>query len=104
MNAIRTLERHARACHARGIGWNDFWEQHGAEVCQAEPHNRQRFGRLVRRLLSLVTSGDCDGQTPIPTGLLWGDAEPWELDDAQEARGYPPGRLGPPSVPSPGEG
>jgi hypothetical protein len=86
MNAIRTLERHAVRSHRRGIGWSQFWTEHGAEVCRAEPHDRRKFGRLVRRLLSLLISGNCDGQQPIPVGMLWG--EPWEADGAvQEVRG-----------------
>lgn len=78
MTTTRTLERHAIDCHRRGDTWATFWTQHGAAVCQAEPHDRAKFGRLVRRLLSLLTSGNCDGQRPIATGMLWGQAEPWE--------------------------
>jgi hypothetical protein len=80
---VRTLESAALRAHRRGIGWTDFWQEHGAAVCQAEPHNRQRFQRLVRRLLALVSSGDLDGQQPIPQGVLWGMAEPWEVDNME---------------------
>ena len=40
MNSKQQLERSALDCHRRGIGWNDFWRQHGAAVAQAEPFNR----------------------------------------------------------------
>ena len=58
---VQALERAAIDAHARGIGWSDFWEQHGVEVCAAEPQDRQRFARLVRRLLALLTSGNDNG-------------------------------------------
>jgi hypothetical protein len=75
MNAIRPLERAAVDCHRAGTGWTNFWAEHGAAVCQAEPHNRQRFGRLVRRLLALVVAGDVDGMEP-PGAVM-----PWDVDD-----------------------
>jgi hypothetical protein len=77
VNAIRTLERRAVDAHRAGDTWTQFWDRHGGEVCRAEPHHRQRFQRLVRRLLALVASGDCDGQEPI-------DAEPWRTDDTDK--------------------
>jgi len=81
MTTIRHLERAALAAHRAGQRWNDFWAEHGAAVCRTEPQSRQRFGRLVRRLLALVTTGR-DEQRRLPTGLLWGEAAPW-LDDDQ---------------------
>jgi hypothetical protein len=67
--AERTLERAALAAHQAGQTWADFWTEHGAAVCRAEPHSPQRFQRLVRRLLGLVVSGDTSGQ-PVSVGLL----------------------------------
>jgi hypothetical protein len=64
MNAIRSIERAALDAHRAGDTWTMFWEQHGAEVCAAEPQDRQRFARLVRRLLSLVTSGNSSSMEP----------------------------------------
>ena len=78
MNTIKQLERSAIRAHARGVGWNDFWQEHGAKVCRAEPHDRQRFGRLVRRLLALLTSGNLDGMEPA------GDAMPWEVNNERD--------------------
>jgi hypothetical protein len=79
--AEQALERHAIAAHARGERWATFWQAHGEQVRQCEPYNRQRYHRLVRRLLALLTSGDTDGQQPVAVGLLWG--EQWDEDDAQ---------------------
>jgi hypothetical protein len=73
----KQLERRAVAAHRAGDTWNQFWERHGAEVCAAEPHNHQRFGRLVRCLLPLVASGDTDGMTAVgDDGTI-----AWEIDD-----------------------
>jgi hypothetical protein len=77
MNQVKELERLAIDAHHRGETWAAFWNQHGNEVKAAEPYNRQRLRRLVNRLLSLVVSGDLDGQEP-PSIL-----EPWELDDSE---------------------
>jgi hypothetical protein len=73
--SIKHLDRLALDAHRRGIGWNDFWQEHGAAVCAAEPHSRERFQRLVRRLLSLLTSGDTANVEPLDAA--------WEHDDAQ---------------------
>jgi hypothetical protein len=70
--AERHLERAALDCHRRGDTWTDFWAEHGTTICNAEPHSRQRFQRLIRRLLGLVVSGDTNGQ-PVSVGLLWGN-------------------------------
>lgn len=77
--AERHLERAAIAAHHAGHTWDDFWEVHGADVCRAEPYSRQRFQRLIRRLLGLVVSGDTNGQ-PVSVGLLWGNT-PLQADD-----------------------
>jgi hypothetical protein len=61
---VRKLETAAVAAYAAGDAWTTFWEHHGAAVCRAEPHDRHRFARLVRRLLALVTSGDSIGMEP----------------------------------------
>lgn len=74
MNASRHLERLALACHRRGDTWSQFWEAHGAEVCRAEPHNRARFQRLIRKLLALVVSGDDCGMDGL---------DALDADDAQ---------------------
>ncbi len=74
---VNRLERAALAAHAAGHTWTTFWGQHGAAICAAEPRDRQRFARLVRRLLSLVASGDTDGQQAVGDD----DAMPGELDD-----------------------
>jgi hypothetical protein len=70
---VKHLERAALVAHQAGLPWSDFWQEHGAAVCRAEPHNRQRFQRLVRMLLHLVASGDPSGMEPA--------GEPWLLDD-----------------------
>lgn len=75
MNAIKKLEQAALDAHKAGLGWKDFWQQHGKEVIKAEPFNRVKSRRLVNRLLALVTSGDTCGMSTIsPTQ--------WESDDA----------------------
>jgi len=75
------LEQAALAAHRSGQRWADFWPTVAFDVRRAEPINVQRYHRLVRRLLALVTAGDVDGLTAI------GDAEPtpWEVDDAEPA-------------------
>jgi hypothetical protein len=70
------LERAAIDAHERDLSWADFWGANGAAVRAAEPWDRERFRRLVNRLLHLVASGDGSGAEPA------GDAEPWEPDDA----------------------
>ena len=77
MNAVRTLERAALACHRVGSTWDSFWREHGERVKQAEPYDRGRYRRLVNRLLSLVVSGDTAGQTAVGDN----DAMPWEAAD-----------------------
>ena len=57
----RDLERTAVDAHRRGLAWSEFWDQHGAAVCAAEPWDRRRFHKLVRRLVSLVAAGNMDG-------------------------------------------
>jgi hypothetical protein len=64
MTTPQHLERLALAAHQAGATWDTFWEKHGAEVCRAEPHDRQRFARLVRRLVDLVGAGDAAGADP----------------------------------------
>jgi hypothetical protein len=72
MKQIKQLERAALDAHRRGDTWASFWQEHATTICNAEPHSRQRFQRLVRRLLGLVTSGDTAGQHPVSASLLWG--------------------------------
>jgi len=69
--AERQLEAAALDGHRRGLSWGDFWTDHGAEVCAAEPHDRRKFNRLVCHLLALLVSGNTDGAEP---------GEPWILD------------------------
>ena len=70
------LERAALSAHAAGLSWATFWQEHGAAVCRAEPHDKRRFARLVRKLLALVSAGDTDGMDPVGDSL-----PPWEIDD-----------------------
>ena len=77
--AERALERAAVDCHRRGIGWTDFWQRHGIAVREVESYNRQRYHRLVRRLLHLLTSGEASGEHPVGHEMLWGMA--WDEDD-----------------------
>jgi hypothetical protein len=74
MNAIKAQ---ALEAHHRGETWAAFWQQHADTIRKAEPWNRQRFKRLVDRLLHLLTTGEPSGQEPPAI------AEPWERDDAQ---------------------
>jgi hypothetical protein len=73
---MRDLEAAALAAHYRGMTWATFWQQHGADVAAAEPHDRQRYHRLRQRLLRLLVAGDLDGQQAV------GDTMPWEARDA----------------------
>lgn len=75
MNTER-LECHAVDAHRLNWTWDRFWQAHGDATRGAEPWNRQRYRRLVNRLLSLVVSGDTGGMEPAGNGL-----EPWEADD-----------------------
>jgi len=77
MNANRMLELLALDCHRVGSTWAEFWQEHGERVRQTEPYDRGRYRRLVNRLLSLVVSGDTDGQQPVGDD----DATPGELAD-----------------------
>ena len=81
MNQIANLERSAPAAHRRGERWKTFWQAHAQAIRQAEPWNRQRFRRLVDRLLALVTSGDTAGMTAVGDDDL-----PWERDDVAQAQ------------------
>jgi hypothetical protein len=72
---LTPLEQQALAAHEQGTGWNDFWQEHGNEVREAEPFCRERFRRLVQRLAHLVATGDGSGRFGV------GDC-PWEADDA----------------------
>ena len=74
---VKHLERAALAAFRRGIGWAGFWEQHADEVRAAKPYSRERFRRLVNRLLSLVTSGDTAGMVDVANV----DVLPWAQDD-----------------------
>ena len=91
MNQTRTLERAAQDAHRRGATWGAFWDQHGAEVCAAEPHDRRKFQCLIRRLLALLVSGNEDGAEPA--------GSPWLLDSQLSGTGEsrrqesPEGRL-----------
>jgi len=52
MSTTGHLERLALGAHQAGATWTMSWERHGAEVCRAEPRDRQRLTRLVRRLVA----------------------------------------------------
>jgi hypothetical protein len=49
-------------------------------VTAAEPHCRERFRKLVNRLLHILLCGDLDGQHPAGDGL-----QPWDRDDTKPA-------------------
>lgn len=87
MNGIQTLERAASAAFDAGIGWNDFWDKHAAAIKAVYPYNRERFRRLVNRLLSLVASGDTDGMMPLDVD----DTCPWVADDSESVQPAPVG-------------
>jgi hypothetical protein len=74
---VRTLERNAIQAHHRDESWSMFWANHGDAIRRAEPWNRSRFNALMRRLLSLVVSGDSDGLEPVGDD----DGLPWEVGD-----------------------
>ena len=69
------LESAAVVAHARGDTWATFWRRYGPLVIALEPHDRERFHSLVRRLPALVTAGDTHGMLPA------GDPAPWEAND-----------------------
>jgi len=72
----RTLERAAINAHRQGTTWRAFWREHVEDIRRAEPYDSQKYHRLVKRLLALVTSGDTDGMHPVGT-------PPWELVPGQ---------------------
>jgi hypothetical protein len=76
--SMQALERLAIDAHKQGIGWEQFWTEHGAQARALEPWSRQRFKRLVDRLLALLTSGDLAGMTAVGD-----DDPPWERDNDQ---------------------
>ena len=69
----RHLERLALDAHQLNWTWDQFWQAHADAILQAAPWNRGRYHRLVNRLLSLVVSGDTDGQQPVGD-----DVTPWD--------------------------
>ncbi|MGA2063171.1 MAG: hypothetical protein ABSG67_22085 [Thermoguttaceae bacterium] len=73
--SIQDLERRAVDAHARGERWETFWQRHADAIRNAEPFNRDRYRRLIGRLLHLLTTGEPGGQEP-PSIM-----EPWEQDD-----------------------
>lgn len=86
MNRTHTLEREALAAFNRGELWTTFWQRHSEQVRKVEPWNRERFGRLYRRLMAIVASGDANG-----TLTIGDDLEPWEQDDQPSPHdGCPP--------------
>ncbi len=78
---MNSLERLAIDAHHRGETWDEWWAQYGAQVKQAEPYNRLKLRRLVRRLSYLLTCGNTDGQFPPgdEDGIM-----PWDRDDLAE--------------------
>ena len=72
----QALEAAALAAHRAGQTWGAFYAKHRHAMQQAEPVDRGRYHRLLRRLLALLVSGD-DEVLPVD------DGEPgWECDDA----------------------
>lgn len=79
MTNHQTLKRAAAEAHKLNWTWDRFWQLHADAIRRAEPYSRQRYHRLVQRLLALVVSGDNDGQTPVGDD----DTTPWVVDDQQ---------------------
>jgi len=80
MSTTKALERAALAAHRAGQTWAEFWQRHGDAVRQAEPHDRQRFHRLLRRLSALLLCGNSDGHEPLEV------VEPWEKADSEASK------------------
>ena len=72
---FKTLNAPPLTAHHRGDTWATFWQEHGKQVRQAEPHDRGHFRRLVDRLLCIVVSGDDSGMEAA------GDVMPWTVDN-----------------------
>ncbi|MEI8371866.1 MAG: hypothetical protein WCJ35_03420 [Planctomycetota bacterium] len=72
----KTLELAALAAHRTGTSWCDFWDVHRHAIAQAEPWDRSRFHKLVRRLTALVAAGDLGGDRPLDNPFCgWESAE-----------------------------
>jgi hypothetical protein len=80
MTTTQELERAAVDAHRRGLPWSQFWPTVAADVIRVEPYDRNRYHKLVGRLVALVAAGDVDGAEPADDG--WPRPMPWELDDA----------------------
>jgi len=81
MSTIRKLEQAAIDAHWRGMRWGEFWPTVADLVEKAEPFDRERYHRLVDRLLHLLLCGDLDGQEPPGQPVLprdWDDERPRE--------------------------
>ena len=61
---VRELEHAARAAHARGDGWLDFWQDMGPSIRAAAPE-RLEYRRLTDTLLAPIVSGNDAGHRPI---------------------------------------
>jgi hypothetical protein len=84
------LEQLAIQAHRADDTWATFWRHYGPLVIALEPHDRQRFHRLIRRLTSLVATGDTDGMTAVGDSALReegdGPAFPVVSDTETQAR------------------
>jgi hypothetical protein len=78
MSKINHLEHAARAAFRAGVSWQDYHDANRGTLRDLRQDvGKGEYHTLLDRLLGLVTSGDCDGLTPIDV-----DAEPgWEVDD-----------------------
>jgi hypothetical protein len=74
------LEQLALAAHAAGQLWAAFWPTVADQVQRVEPYCRERYQRLVGRLLHLLLCGDDSGERPVGD-----DSEPWLADDDAES-------------------
>jgi hypothetical protein len=78
---IERLESAAVAAYRRGDTWRDFYHDVGPSIRQAAPGDHA----VLDRLLSLVTSGDCDGLKPIEVDQ---DADQ-HVDEVHTKASYP---------------
>ncbi|MGW8256003.1 MAG: hypothetical protein ACWGMZ_00805 [Thermoguttaceae bacterium] len=74
------LEHKAVEAHRQNMGWLEFWPTVAEDAKRIEPYSREKYRRLVQRLLHLLTTGEPGGEEPPRI------AEPWERDDAEASK------------------
>jgi hypothetical protein len=57
MRTLTYLAQAAIDAHRGGLSWTEWWEVHRHTVGQIEPHDRQRYQRLLRRLTAVSRIG-----------------------------------------------